>query len=218
MPRGPAESEDGPRRRQPRLLVPGKGDGGKGTRQSGFRPWRHNPSNSNNSCHIKSQMGFKSHLLPVREPLSTSEVPCREVYSKFPVTQLISSRTRSRVRVYALSLGLSCLVLKQTNKKMRLDRSEKSSTLDMTKTQKGVSKRAGREGQGLLSRDADPTEKRQGGQVLGTATPCPLSSIPSNSQDGLANIRQAPLPCLAQRKVSLQVTEPICWVDKGGSN
>ena len=79
-------------------------------------------------------MGFKPHLLPVREQLSTSEVPCREVYSKFPVTQLISSRTRSRVRVYALSLGLSSLVLKQTNKKMRLDRSEKSSTLDMTKT------------------------------------------------------------------------------------
>ena len=116
VPRGPAESEDGPRRGQPRLLVPGKGDGGKGTWQSGFRPWRHNPSNSNNSCHIKSQVGFKSHLLPVREPLSTSEVPCREVYSKFTVTQLISSRTRSRVRVYSLSLGLSSLVLKQTKR------------------------------------------------------------------------------------------------------
>ena len=64
---------------------------------------------------------------------------------------------------------------------MRLDRSEKSSTLDMTKIQKGVSKRAGREGQGPLSRDADPTEKQQDEQVLGTATPCPLSSIPSNS-------------------------------------
>ena len=49
MPRGSAESEDGPRRGQRRLLVPGEGDSGKGTWQSGFQSWRHTPSNSNNS-------------------------------------------------------------------------------------------------------------------------------------------------------------------------
>lgn len=95
MPRGSAESEDGPQRGQPRLLVPGEGDGGKGTWQSGFWSWYHNPSNSNNSYHVKSQVGFKSHLLPEREPLSKREVPCSEVYSVFTATPLISSSARS---------------------------------------------------------------------------------------------------------------------------
>ena len=101
--------------------------------------------------------------------------------------------------------------------KKRLDRSEQSPTLDMTKTQRVVSKRAGK-GQGLLSRDADPTEKcrmsRSWGWPLVSLVLYPLQ------QPKMAWLTSGRLPCLAwlrQRKASLQVTEPICWVDKGGS-
>lgn len=114
-----------------------------------------------------------------------------------------------------LSLSLSSLVLKQ--KKMRLDRSEESSALDVTKIQRRVSKGAGREGQGLLSREANPTEKCRTSGSWGWPL-MPLVVYPLQ-QPEMAWLTSGRCPCpawLRQRKVSLQVTEPITgWTMEG---
>ena len=104
-------------------------------------------------------------------------------------------------------------------KKMRLDRSEESSALDVTKIQRKVSKGAGREGQGLLSREADPTEKCRTSGSWGWPL-MPLVVYPLQ-QPEMAWLTSGRCPCpawLRHRKVSLQVTEPITGWTREGPN